>query len=137
VVGGLLCRQQSGTFGHVFATTRAHAGSIWSRIIFRLERRWRVEAINAFRSLPELAELRAEDLGIIAGRLQRCCGRHVALPLGSSHLYIRSGPPLQNPTGPVIQQRIIVALNQLPRLALTDRHDVVALTTGWQAYLNS
>jgi hypothetical protein len=137
VLGVLLGRQLSGTFGHVFATARAHAGSIWSKIVFRLERRWRVEAINALRSLPELAELGAEDLGIIAGRLQRCCGRNVALPPGSSHIYVRSGPPLQNPTGPVMRQRIVVALDQLPRFDLTGQRDVVVLTTGWQTYLNS
>jgi Zn-dependent protease len=133
----LLCRHLSGTFSEIFATARAHAGVIWSKIVFRLERRWRVEAVNAFRSLPELAELSADDLGIIAGRLQRCCGRDVAMPLGSSHLYVRSGPPLQDPTGPTTKQRRVIALNQLPRFTLTDQHDVVALPTGWRAYLNS
>ena len=132
----LLCRQLSGTFGQVFATAREYAASIWSKIVFRLERRWRVEAIKAFRLLPELAELSADDLGVIAGRLQRCCGRNLALPLGSSHLYVRRGPPPEDPTGPIIRQRIVIALDQMSRFALTDRHDVVALPTRWQAHLN-
>lgn len=50
-----------------------------SRIAFRLERRWRVDAINAFRTLPELNALDPAALGILAGRLQqvRTCNKQL------------------------------------------------------------
>jgi hypothetical protein len=38
---------------------------------FRLERRWRVDAITAFRAVPAIANLNEAALGILAGHLQR------------------------------------------------------------------
>lgn len=74
-----------------------HVSRIWNEAVFRCERRWRVEAINAFRALPELASLGSAELGIIAGRLQRCSGRTLIVPTGTSHLYLRPSLARRHP----------------------------------------
>lgn len=68
---------------------RPRIGHLRSKLAFRMERRWRVRAIKAFRVLPELAQLDAGQLGILAGRLQRVCSATAALPTGDGHLYLQ------------------------------------------------
>jgi hypothetical protein len=57
-----------------------------SRLVFRLERRWRVEAMLAFRSLPEIAALDPKALGVLAGHLHRKTTQAAT----QSHVYRRN-----------------------------------------------
>jgi hypothetical protein len=46
-------------------------GCMRARLLFRIERRWRVSAIRALCVVPEIGVLDAGSLGILAGRLTR------------------------------------------------------------------
>ncbi len=60
------------TIGRVTETVRSVAtelGPTFARLRFRWERRWRVRAMLALRSDPDLAVLDERDLGVLAGHL--------------------------------------------------------------------
>jgi hypothetical protein len=44
---------------------------LWTRVVFRMERRWRVRAMHTLRARPEIASLDERALGILAGHLVR------------------------------------------------------------------
>ena len=64
------------------------ARRLTSRVRFRMERRWRVRAIKAFRVLPEVGRLDAAALGVLAGRLQRVGAGSRDVPAGDGHLFV-------------------------------------------------
>lgn len=97
---GLAAVALSGALPHVTPPLR-HAcrrSPLLRRARFRLERRWRVRATKAFLRLPDLAELDAPALGVIAGRLERLAAAtrltapgHVFVPRSRSVVRVGSG----------------------------------------------
>jgi hypothetical protein len=53
------------------STPRVHRRSLAERVRFRLERRWRVAAVEAIQGLPQFCTLNAAALGIVAGGIER------------------------------------------------------------------
>lgn len=90
----LLARQLIQTVCSTVPAIGNLATDLHAVVAFRFERRWRVQAIRAFRrELPGFAILDSSQLGILAGRLERTCVAD-ANPGGGHHLYIptRTGP---------------------------------------------
>ena len=92
VAGAALGRQLLTMIAPTLAVLKHSVARRWSNVVFRLERRWRVRAITAFRVLPAVAELDAAALGILAGHLQRVCIRSNAIPILSGHVYVHRTP---------------------------------------------
>jgi hypothetical protein len=92
VASAALGRQLLTMIAPAFAVLKHSVARRWSNVVFRLERRWRVRAVTAFRVLPAVAELDAAALGILAGHLQRVCIRSNAIPTLSGHVYVHRTP---------------------------------------------
>ncbi|MGZ4769844.1 MAG: hypothetical protein ACXV8N_14355 [Ilumatobacteraceae bacterium] len=96
IAGAALARQVVRMITTTFASVKPQAARLRSKVLFRIERRWRVRAITALRVLPEFGELDEADLGILAGRLQRVCGRGNLNQTLSGHVYVdRLAPRLR------------------------------------------
>ena len=95
-----------------------------SRLAFRMERRWRVKATEAFRDLPELAQLDAAQLGILAGRLQRVCSANAALPTADGHLYLP-------------RAKAVVPVHDVPAELLARNAGSVLLPAQWRELIPS
>lgn len=133
----IVCWQLSSVLLPGVATVASGARWAWSKLVFRYERRWRSEAINAFRSLPELAALGPAELGVIAGRLHRYSSRSVtSLTDVSGHLYVRRGAPANGLNGWITRRGRVVVADEATTRTLATKHDVVVLPTGWQAYVS-
>ena len=107
-----------------------------SGIAFRMERRWRVEAIKAFRKLPELNALDPAALGILAGRLERVrkCNKqldhqgYIYLPPRRRHI-----PKATDTT----RSAAVVKLHPAPPEELIRYRDAVILPPQWREFLKS
>ena len=93
LAGAALARQVLRMIATTFASVRPQAEQLWSRIAFRMERRWRVRVITAFRALPAFADLDASTLGILAGHLRRVCSRSDLGATPSGHVYVHRPAP--------------------------------------------
>ena len=89
VAGLALSRQLLRTASTAIAPVVMHARRTRSRMVFRAQRRWRVQAISAMRDLPEIAALGEGDLGILAGNLERVCVRGLVGPAVDSPILVR------------------------------------------------
>jgi hypothetical protein len=107
----------------------------WSRLRFRAERRWRVETINALRTLPELSALGPAELGVLAGRLERRCGRRSVLPETQSDMCVRRVARSSKLGGMGHRARIVVPASATAALGARSIRDLVVLPPNWRTYL--
>jgi putative peptide zinc metalloprotease protein len=133
IVGLAIGYQLVGQLNSVVTVTRAHLIHVWTKTVFRIERRWRVEAIHAFRALPELATLNAAELGIIAGRLQRCTARDVVEP-NTFAVYVKGSSTSVAHYGSHVPRQSTVASPDIAEL-LAGRHKLVVLPVHWRDHL--
>ena len=118
----------------VLGTATTEIGPMWSRLVFRCQRRWRVQAINASRGMEEFANLSPSELGIVAGLLQRHRRRATSCR-AASHFYVRRGPCWPASGGVVLRRGMVAAVDGVPPQALTGRHEIVTVPLGWQSHI--
>jgi hypothetical protein len=137
IAGAALARQVVRMITTTFASLKPQAARLRSKVLFRIERGWRVRAITALRVLPEFGELDEADLGILAGRLQRVRGRGNHNETLSGHVYVdRLAPRLRrrSPTTRLTRG----ALGKLDRThtdAITVGATLVVLPDSWRHFL--
>jgi hypothetical protein len=118
------------------AAVLAHLRRSLAAIKFRCERRWRVEAIHAFRTVPEFAELTATELGVLAGRLQRCRGCPAGLPGDASHVYVRRLPSeVMHAAGGGPKRGAVIDTRDCAPTLLPAGSDIVTMPSHWRSYI--
>jgi hypothetical protein len=115
--------------------TRANISWILSRLVFRFECRWRVQAITALRAVPEIAELDETSLGILAGRLQRQCRRDGVAASTCGYAYVLRVARRHRAAchSPVKGQ--VLELTASTAQYIGTGAQLVLLPMGWQRYL--
>lgn len=113
-----------------------HAARVWSKTLFRAQRRWRVRAITALRVLPEIAELDQSDLGILAGQLQRVCVRDNLGTAINGPVYIQHPPrrDRSTKTTPLNKGAVTILDASCPSHRLVGAQ-LVLLPNEWQRFL--
>ena len=138
LAGAALGRQLVGMITNTFAPLASSATRIWTTALFRIERRWRVQAISAMRVLPEFAELDAAALGILAGRLRRVSSRGDAAAAVCGHVYVRRAKKRRDRHANVtwLARGAVAKLED----AQTDARELgkvlIVLPVGWQQFLS-
>jgi hypothetical protein len=137
VAGAALARQALPMILTTFTSLAPQASRLRAMIAFRLERRWRVRAITAFRALPGISELDESDLGILAGRLHRVCSQGNIASNLSGHVYVHRAPRRcrRSSATPRLIKGAVTELD-LTHAGVTGRGaSVIALPQDWQQYL--
>ena len=133
VAGTALAREVLRIMASTLASVSPQVTRLWSKVAFRMERRWRVRAITAFRALPELAGLDESALGILAGQLRRVCGRDTVVPVVPGHIYVRRPVARRRhpSTTPRLTKGAVAELDRTHADALTQRAKLVLLPDAW------
>jgi hypothetical protein len=113
------------------------AACLRSKLAFSMERRWRVEAIKAFRVIHEIGDLNVESLGILAGRLSRIHPHNDIWPQAGGHVYIRrtkhDGAPAPTPRA----KGEIVALDSVTPEQFADGTEAILLPAHWRQLIGA
>lgn len=120
-----------------FRSGGPRAAELWAKVAFRIERRWRIRAITAFRALPEICDLDESELGLLAGHLQRLRSCDGILSNLSDHVYVHR-PPRGRSRASTQTCMVKGALAKID-LTRTDlpggRASLIGLPEGWQRLL--
>jgi len=115
VLGGYVSRIFRPTVNRI----RRKAVHWMAMLEFRLQRRWRVRAVTAFTVVPGIAQLDAEQLGILAGHLRRVRSADKEPIAGAGFVFLE-------------RLRIVVATVDTPISLANQKTALVLLPTEWR-----